>query len=173
MVDVISNNYLEEQKRLHKLYNYGIASISHAPNIKKILEETNIKNLSDYGAGKKNLQKELIKLGCKKFNYYPYDPVFPEYGKPVASELVCCIDVMEHIEEIYLNNVLDELKRITLNICYFSIASQPAKKELSDGTNAHLIQNPPRWWLPKLCERFQIQFMNCTKSGFIVICRAL
>ena len=74
-------------------------------------------------------------MGCKKFNYYPYDPVFPEY-EPVASELVCCIDVMEHIEEIYLSNVLDQLKKITLKACYFSIASQPAKKELSDGTNA-------------------------------------
>jgi len=37
MVDLISNNYLEEQKRLHELYNYGTASIFHAPNIKKIL----------------------------------------------------------------------------------------------------------------------------------------
>ena len=173
MVDLISNSYLEEQKRLHEVYNYGTASIFHAPNIKKILEENNIANLADYGAGKKNLQKELIKLGCKNFNYFPYDPVFPEYGNPVASELVCCIDVMEHIEETYLNNVLDDIKKITLNICYFSIASVPAKKELSDGTNAHLIQKPSRWWLPKLCERFQIQFMSLTKSGFIVICRSL
>jgi len=80
---------------------------------------------------------------------------------------------MEHIEETYLNNVLDDIKKITLSICYFSIASVPAKKELSDGTNAHLIQKPSRWWLPKLCERFQIQFMSLTKSGFIVICRSL
>jgi len=32
----------------------------------------------------------------------------------------------------------------------------PAGKVLSDGRNAHLIQKPLSWWLPKLCERFEI-----------------
>lgn len=169
----ISDLYLKEQKRLHSHYNYGTASNSHASNIKQILIETGFNTLSDYGAGKKNLQKKLNEDGFNNFQYFPYDPVFPEYGDPVAAELVCCIDVMEHIEENYLDSVLNEIKSITLNLCYFSIASIPAKKQLSDGRNAHLIQKPSRWWLPKLCDRFHIQYVKLTKGGFITVCKSL
>ena len=173
MSKIISDNYLKEQKRLHDIYNYGTASIAHAPNIKKLFEQNKFKSISDFGAGKKNLEKELNRLGCKNFEYFPYDPVFPEYGQPVLSDLVCCIDVMEHIEEPYLDNVLNEIKKITKKICYFSISTVPAKKNLSDGSNAHILQKPARWWLPKLCERFNILFLNLSPSGFVVICGSL
>lgn len=173
MSKYISDEYLDTQIELHNKNNYGTASISHAPNIKEILIETGFKTLSDYGAGKKNLQKALHEIGYKDFEYYPYDPVFPEYGEPQKAQLVCCIDVMEHIEEIYLEKILDELKDITLNLCYFSIATIPALKILKNGKNAHLIQQPARWWLPKLCERFHIQFLKLTKGGFIVLCKSI
>lgn len=173
MTKKFSDNYLIEQKQLHAKYNYGTASISHAPNIKQILQNNDFKTLSDYGAGKKNLEKSLNENGFYDFKYFPYDPVFPEYGEPVAADLVCCIDVMEHIEEEYLENVLDEIKQITLNLCYFSIATCPAKKFLSDGRNAHLIQKPSRWWLPKLCERFHIQFLKVAPNSFVTICKSL
>ena len=169
----ISNEYLASQVKLHQETNYGTASISHAPNIKEILLETGYKTLSDYGSGKKKLQKALFDLGMNEFEYFPFDPVFPEYGDPKPAQLVCCIDVMEHIEEFYLNDILNELKKITINLCYFSIATVPAKKILNNGLNAHLIQQPARWWVPKLCERFDIQFLKLTKSGFIVLCKAL
>jgi len=173
MPKYISDEYLNTQIDLHQNSNYGTASISHAPNIKEILIDTGIKTLSDYGAGKKNLQKALYEIDHSDFQYFPYDPVFPEYGDPKPAELVCCIDVMEHIEEMYLERILDELKSITLNLCYFSIATIPAKKILQNGQNAHLIQKPSRWWLPKLCERFHIQFLKLTKGGFIVLCKSI
>ena len=173
MSNLISEEYLSTQIELHKKTNYGTASISHAPNIKEILEQTGFKSLSDYGAGKKNLQKALLEIGYQEFEYFPYDPVFPEYGKPKSAQLVCCIDVMEHVEEVYLEDILDELKSLTLNLCYFSIATIPAKKILKNGKNAHLIQRPARWWLPKLCERFDIQYLKLTKGGFIVLCKSL
>jgi len=173
MTPKISDSYLIEQKRLHEIYDYGTASIAHAPNIKQIFEEKNFTSISDYGAGKKNLEKELKRLECRQFNYFPYDPVFPEYGQATAADLVCCIDVMEHIEEEYLDNVLDEIKNISKKICYFSIATTPAKKKLSDGTNAHILVKPTRWWLPKLCDRFNILFLNLNPSGFVVVCGAL
>ena len=80
---------------------------------------------------------------------------------------------MEHIEQEYLEVVLDEIKSITLKLCYFSIATKPAVKKLSDGRNAHLIQKPTRWWLPKLCERFHIEFLKKGPNDFIVLCRSL
>ena len=103
MNQTISDNYLELQKKLHKNPNYGVASIGFASSVKKIIEDAKLSSISDYGAGKKNLQKTLNNLGLNNFQYYSYDLAFPEYGPPKEADLVCCIDVLEHIEEIFFD----------------------------------------------------------------------
>jgi len=55
-----------------------------------------------------------------------------------------------------LDNVLQELTRITVNLGFFSIHQGPAGKVLSDGRNAHLIQQPSSWWLPRLSQHFEV-----------------
>jgi hypothetical protein len=165
----ISQKYLETQKELHKDPNYGIASLMMAPFVKKIFEYSNFISISDYGAGKKNLEKKLIELGLKNFEYYPYDPAFPEYGLPKKADIICCIDVLEHIEEEYLLNVLDELKSIIIKLGFFTIATKPADKFLKDGRNARLIQKPASWWLPLMCSRFEIEFLQNIPLGFLLI----
>jgi len=162
----ISTDYAAMQKELHKNPDYGVASIGHAPIVKTILEFSGSKSISDYGAGKQNLKRALHDLGKRDFEYYPYDPAFPEYGPPRPADLVCCIDVLEHIEPDYLSAVLAELGSITRQFGFFSIATRPAKKLLSDGRNAHLIQKPSSWWLPKLCELFEIARLQRTADGF-------
>jgi hypothetical protein len=152
----ISDEYLAEQKLLHQNPEYGVASLSLAPLVQKIMAANNIRSVSDYGAGKKNLKKGLEQLGVLGFQYFPYDPAFPEYGPAKPADLVCCLDVLEHIEPEFLEAVIADLAAITSKIGFFSIATAPAKKTLSDGRNAHLIQKPSSWWLPKLCEKFEI-----------------
>ena len=169
MNQTISENYLKLQKKLHKNPSYGVVSIKFAPNVKKIVEDAKLSSISDYGAGKKNLQKTLNKLGLNNFKYYPYDPAFPEYGPPKEADLVCCIDVLEHVEEIFLDNVLNDLKKITKKFGFFTIHSGPAVKVLEDGRNAHLIQKPPSWWLPKMCDRFEIKHLQEIPGGFVLV----
>ena len=173
-MNTISTEYLSEQKRLHEIYNYGTASIHHAPNVIKILKQNNLKSICDYGAGQMNLKKTLDKNGFKNYDYFPYDPVFPEYGPPKKADLICCIDVMEHVEEEYVDNVLDEIQKITLNLVYFSIAQAPAGKTLSDGRNAHITLKPERWWLTKLCPRFDIKLLQqFGNDAFLLICKKI
>ncbi len=69
---------------------------------------------------------------------------------------MCCIDVLEHIEPELIDNVIAELARITTNLGFFSIHMGPAVKLLPDRRNAHLIQKPSSWWLPKLVRHFEI-----------------
>jgi hypothetical protein len=152
----ISTEYLDEQKLLHLNPNYGVASLSFAPIVADLVRQTEIRSISDYGAGKKNLLVGLKRSGIDAIDYYPYDPAFDEYGEPRSADLVCCIDVLEHIEPDKLENVLAELARITINLGFFSIHMGPAAKVLSDGRNAHLIQQPSSWWLPKLVKYFEI-----------------
>jgi hypothetical protein len=167
--NTISEAYLGIQKELHKNPNYGIASISYAPFVKQALEISKAKSLSDYGAGKQNLKKALDDLGVTDLDYRPYDPAFPEYGTPQTADLVCCIDVLEHIEPEFLDAVLAELASITKRAGFFSVATGPALKFLSDGRNAHLIQKPSSWWLPKLCEHFEIAQLGQAPHGFWVL----
>jgi hypothetical protein len=69
-----------------------------AEQLKDLIKQKNTKSISDYGTGKKNLLLGLKDAGINHIEYYPYDPVFPEYDPPKSAELVCCIDVLEHIE---------------------------------------------------------------------------
>ncbi len=87
----------------------------------------------------------------------------------MPADLVCCIDVLEHIEPLYLDAVLADLRRITVNVGMFTIHTGPAMKTLTDGRNAHLIQKPSSWWLPKLCERFEITHLRDIGVGFWVL----
>ena len=165
----ISDDYLAQQRELHKNPDYGAASLNFAPLIKGLLDQTGIKSISDYGAGKCNLRKGLHDLGKRDFEYLPYDPAFPEYGPPKPAQLVCCIDVLEHIEEPYLEAVFLDLKEITKHIGFFSVQTGPAMKTLPDGRNAHLIQQPTSWWLPRMCQHFEIGRLQRAQGDFWVI----
>jgi 2-polyprenyl-3-methyl-5-hydroxy-6-metoxy-1,4-benzoquinol methylase len=74
----------------------------------------------------------------------------------VPADLVCCIDVLEHIEPEYLSAVLSHLASLTKNLAFLTIHSAPAIKILPDGRNAHLIIKPMSWWTPTLGLHFDV-----------------
>ena len=152
----ISDDYLKLQQELHLNPNYGVASLQFAPLVAQLAKQTNVQSICDYGAGKKRLLEGLRSNGFVPKEYHPFDPAFPEYGEPQSAGLVCCIDVLEHIEPTKLDSVLEELASITVGLGFFSVHMGPAGKVLSDGRNAHLIQKPTSWWLPRLCQHFNI-----------------
>jgi hypothetical protein len=157
---VITEEYRKLQQELHLNPNYGVASLHFAPIIADIIKNFNVESLSDYGAGKKNLLKGLTDLGINLKVYQPYDPAFPDYGEPKTADLVCCIDVLEHIEPELIDNVLQDLANITTKFAFFSVHMGPARKVLADGRNAHLIQKPSSWWLEKFIKHFEILHLN-------------
>ena len=129
MSQTISDEYLKEQQKLHENPNYGIASTQFASSVANLIRQSKAKSLTDYGAGKQRLWSSLEKLGVTdRLQYQPYDPAFPEYGPPKAADLVCCIDVLEHIEPELLNNVLQELSTLVTRAGFFTIHQGPAGK---------------------------------------------
>ena len=165
---VITEEYRKLQQELHQNPNYGVASLQFAPIVANIIKDLNVESLSDYGAGKKNLLKGLTELGINLKVYQPYDPAFPEYGEPKAADLVCCIDVLEHIEPELIENVIQDLANITIKFGFFSVHMGPAVKVLADGRNAHLIQKPSSWWLEKFIKHspniHKIEFIDKIKT---------
>lgn len=100
-----------------------------------------------------------------------YDPGVPEYADPPKpAEMVVSIDVLEHIEPDCIEDVLDHLEELTERILFVTICSAPAGKILPDGRNAHLIQKPAEWWLPKIMDRFVLKgFNQRDAAGFEVL----
>jgi hypothetical protein len=170
---LISDDYRAQQKHLHENTVYGVASAQFAPLVAKLIDQYAVSELLDYGAGSRLTLIRTIseKRLCKnKFDYHPYEPAVEQYAAtPEPRDMVACIDVLEHIEPDCLDAVLDDLKRCTLRVGLFSVHCGPANKRLPDGRNAHLIQEPPEWWLPKITDRFTLQTFQRTDEGFTVL----
>ena len=57
----ISDEYRKMQQELHQNPNYGVASLAFAPIVAELIKKARVESVSDYGAGKKNLLKGLLK----------------------------------------------------------------------------------------------------------------
>ena len=167
--ETISDAYVDEQKLLHRNPRYGVASLSYAPLVRSLLKLTGSRSLSDYGAGKCNLKRALGLTKHGRVAYYPYDPAYPEYGPPRPADLVACIDVLEHVEPDLLDALLDDLSSLARKLVLLTVHTGAAKKSLSDGRNAHLIQQPPSWWIERFVHRFELLHVQPVRKGFFVI----
>lgn len=172
MSALISEEYRQQQEALHENPDYGVASVHYAPIVSEICNNLEVQHLLDYGAGKCRLFQNLKVKHAMKLQ--AYDPGVPKLSAPpVPAEMVACIDVLEHIEPDLLDNVLDDLARLTEAVVFLTVHTGPAKKALPDGRNAHLTQQPMSWWLPKFWERFDIHTVQVTgEHAFFVVAYA-
>lgn len=154
---LITPEYQALNARLHEQdLAYGVGGGKHADTVKKLAASMTGRDggppsVLDYGAGKGMLAKAL------PFPIWEYDPAIP--GKDVSprpADLVICTDVLEHIEPEKLFLVLDDLRRVTRQVGYFTIHTGPALRRLPDGRNTHLIQRGLDWWRAKLSKFFTV-----------------
>ena len=168
---LISADYQKQQEAMHasKKINYGTTGEQYGEQVGQWVDRLQIKTLLDYGCGH-NLSLMKTLKPESEFTYTAYDPGVPEYqGEPEPAEMVVCIDVLEHIEPECLEDVLDHLESLTQRVCFCTVHTGPAGKLLPDGRNAHLIQKPYDWWMPKFMERFELQNFAHRGSGFEVL----
>jgi len=175
-VDVlITESYRKQQESLHKDPSYGTASVQYAPLVAGIMNHMEVTELLDYGAGKMRLWTALMEQGKVRqpFTYKAYEPADPKHSQaPEPSDMVACIDVLEHVEPECLDSVLDDLQRLTKRVGLFTVHTEPAKKTLPDGRNAHLIQHGMCWWLPKFAARFDVHTLQKQSMGFSIFAMA-
>jgi len=167
---LISEDYRKMQQELHRNPNYGVASVEYAPIVAQVMEATGFNEILDYGAGKGRLGQTLEDMYENPLIIHHYDPAIPQWSQPPQPcNLVACIDVLEHIEPELIDNVLDDLARVTAKVGVFTVHTGAAVKVLADGRNAHLIQQPPSWWLPKFMARFELNTFNRMPQGFWIV----
>lgn len=166
---LISDDYRRMQQELHRNPDYGVASVGYAPLVAEIMQQVGAREVLDYGAGKGRLGQTLRQHIQGPLTVHHYDPAIPEWSAPPAPcRFVACIDVLEHIEPHLLDNVLDDLKRVTAAVGVFTVHTGAAVKVLPDGRNAHLTQQPPEWWLPRIMARFDLVQFGRMSQGFFV-----
>lgn len=150
--DFISNEYLEQQKQLHKEdKNYGTVAKNYANHVLMMSKQFQTKDILDYGCGKGCLQQNI------PFLMKQYDPAIIGHSiLPECADIVCCLDVLEHIEPDKLDNVLKHIDTLTKRVAFFIVDGNESKNKLPDGRNTHLIIENGIWWFNKLSEYFKI-----------------
>lgn len=159
---------------MHRNLRYGAASRKFAPTVAGLIEERRPTSILDYGAGKGALA-ECLGDQLDGIAFAEYDPGVAAISKlpKGAFDMVCCIDVLEHIEPQFLENVLASIASKTAVFAFLTIHTGPAGKTLSDGRNAHLIQEPVKWWRRQLKPHFgRMEIAKVSETTYSVTCEA-
>ena len=114
-------------------FSRGTALLKHIPEIVQIYREHHCKSILDYGCGKAVWWfSEFFK---PVFNSEPkvrlYDPYVPEYSKLEGGtyDMVICTDVMEHIPEDEVQDVINKLFKLTTRVLFVNISTVLLEKD--------------------------------------------
>lgn len=164
-MQLITEEYCRLNHKLHEENKkYGTSGALYVKDLLKILQSLHTQDVLDYGCGKSTLADNL------PFSIKQYDPAIESHSElPEPADVVMCTDVAEHIEPELLDNVLSHIASLTKKVCYMSICTRAALKNLPDGRNAHLIVKPLEWWEERLDKHFKIQKIKQSGDSSIAI----
>jgi hypothetical protein len=162
---LISPEYAQLNHQLHETRpDYGtsgrhwadlvaaLASAMASDLARSAARDTRAVDILDYGCGKQTLAARLPTLDIRG-----YDPAMPGLQTPPEpADLVVCTDVLEHVEADCIDDVMEDLCRVTRYAAFVTVATRPARKTLADGRNAHLIVENLHWWRTRFLQRFDI-----------------
>ena len=168
-MDLISEEYRQQNAELHRSGRYGRWGYREAENILKTAKEFRCETVLDYGCGAATLSKSL------PLPVTNYDPAIEEYSKlPTEKhDMLVLSDVCEHIEPEYLDNVLETVRSLTEKVAYFVIAtSLDGTKTLPDGRDPHLIVEEPYWWVEKIRGYMKVHnwYKQDRREAVVIIC---
>jgi hypothetical protein len=156
---LITDYMLKMNEELFKENDFGVVGHEYAGQIAiltgQLVNKYGAITLLDYGCGKQTLEKVFPPI--QNVTFKNYDPCIKELSAtPEPADVVVCTDVLEHVEFECLDNVLDDLKRVTKKTCFCSICLTPADKNYSDGQNTHVTLLEYDIWYAKLRKRFHV-----------------
>jgi 2-polyprenyl-3-methyl-5-hydroxy-6-metoxy-1,4-benzoquinol methylase len=143
----ISDEYKKLNEQAHLMQpKYGAKGGRRSKLILKLAETYIVTKALDYGCGKGDLSRSMPEL-----TWQEYDPAIPGKDKiPHSDEMVVCGDVLEHIEPVYIDNVISHICSLTEKAAVLIISLRQGKRKLPDGSFAHKIVKPAKWWMNKI-----------------------
>ena len=132
--------------------DYGGEAINYAEHKSTMINSMQIDDVLDYGAGKGELHRHLAL--DHQTAIHLYDPAISKISiEPEPHDLVLCINVLEHVEEDCLEDVLDDLMRCAKHNIFLVI-----KEDM-----------PMEWWMEKIMKRFRIESLVRSDIDFFLI----
>ena len=168
-LNLISDSYKELLQKVHSDKKRQQGFGGKIKNVGKFLHfyhKWNPTSVLDYGCGKGQILQHFQQQ-FPNTEWYGYDPAVQEYSVINKNNYECvfCNDVLEHIEPENLSHVLTHIKVLATNYIWLRIDTQPARKFLEDGRNAHLILENKDWWLSKLSSIGNIEYSKLNSKG--------
>tara|TARA_R100001509_G_scaffold132729_1_gene86257 strand:- start:7558 stop:8094 length:537 start_codon:yes stop_codon:yes gene_type:complete len=166
---------LEQAKLFHNANSLnwsGEALAEYKHQIKALIDEKKPKSILDYGCGKALFHKHFLPTIFRGIMIFCYDPAVKDFeNKPQKEiDLTLCIDVMEHVQEDKIDEVLKDLFTNT-KFVFLTITCYDAIQKLPNGKNAHYTVKPPSWWNDKLKPydgKYQVVFQEKRERSKIV-----
>lgn len=149
----ISRTYREMMQEM-RAEGWGKSAYKRAEQIASIASFLRVESILDYGCGQGTLLQQLGKIkweGLNRIDFHEYDPcVISKNLFPVPSDLVLCLDVLEHVEEEFVDRVILHLWALAKKFLLITVSLCEADAVLPDGCNAHLVVQPKDWWDEKM-----------------------
>lgn len=131
----------------------GLSILEHAADVGRLIAKTKSRTVLDYGCGRGD-QYKVNRLHQTWSVPMPtlYDPGNAIRDKKPEGrfDFVICSDVLEHVEEEFVDAVIADLFAYATKFVWLSVCCRPAKKSFPDGRNLHLTIRPPEWWTEKV-----------------------
>ena len=141
-----SEHHIEQYRKYHKgMIAADRPSVWLGP-VESFAAKVGAQNILDYGCG---ISRGISRYS--KYDVWDYDPgVSGLESYPASRDLVVCIHMLEHVEEQYIDAVLDHIKLLASKAVLIVVSTQHSTKVLPDGTPWHCLVRDARWWKKKL-----------------------
>jgi SAM-dependent methyltransferase len=144
----------------------GQSLTPHVHEIKSLIDKFECKSVLDYGCGNAlEYLSNKVHETLWGVSAVWYDPNHPTHNHlpDKRFDAVVCTDVMEHIPESAVKDVLFRIFKRAGKFVFFNISTRSAMKTLPNGENAHVTVKPGEWW--------DQQIEDCNIDGVEVIVR--
>lgn len=146
--------YTEIHSRKDKLSMIGEQMMLWTWNVQDLTRQFPGTTMLDFGCGKAYSYKtrEIHKLWDIE-KIILFDIGIPAYSKapePHEFQSVVSADVLEHIPEERIDEVLEYWYSGGTQFVFATVASYLARAKLSDGSNAHVTIKSKEWWEEKI-----------------------
>lgn len=163
---LIDQSYQQQLLEMHSAgkFNHGAKAYQI---VKSFINQYQPTSLLDFGCGHGALIN-TINSHHPNIELAGYDPGNPAFcSLPTRTfDAVVSTDALEHIEPAFLTDTLKTIGNLMQRCGCFRIACYPAKKNLPDGRNAHLIVQPPEWWREQLLTSMGVKIISEEISVF-------
>lgn len=165
---MISDEYLKLLKEMvEQDPDWGSSGHIHAKTVLRACKRLKCQTVLDYGCGSQSLKAAIAGPSLTVFGYDPARDI----DQRQQVDLVCCIDVLEHIEQDRITQVLDDIRGLARIAVFIVISLRSAHATLPDGRNAHLTVRTKEQWHSLIDKRFRaVGVMPSRSDEMILMC---